>query len=968
MKRIFCLLLLFSNLAFGQNTIGLPEITNYSKQAYGAGAQNRQIRQDRNGVLYFANNEGLVTFDGNAWKTYPLPNKSIIRSLEFSPDNRLYVGGQDELGYFLPDKLGRLSFNSLKNLIPVGERSFTDVWEIYFYQGKAFFQTSSKIFELDKGRCTVYKSTHWRFITVYNNELIAQDYTNGLLKYANGVWTPFLKVSPLPKDCFASSMISIGKDSALLTTVKHGVYIYTSNELTQLQSPALASIAGKFISGAALVNDNHIALTTNLEGCFIIDKSGALIQSFARKEGLQNNNILDVFLDREKNIWLGLDNGIDFIAYNNAIKHIYPDLQNEGSGYASAIYNNKLYLGTSNGLYTVPVNSSAPVDLSYLKGFFQPVKNTSGQVWNLSEVNGQLLLGHNDGAFLINDNTASVIDNTTGFWGFLPLYNVLPSSIIVAGTYQGINFYNYVNGKFINNNSHAHFESARFVVIDKNAIWIAHPYKGIYQVTFDGAAKPVIKQFTKREGVTSVNGNYIFKIGGRIILCGESGIFEYNAAKNKFEPSGYYNGLLGGKQVRYLKEDGAGNVWFVFDKTIGVIDKEESKPKVLYLPELTNKFVSGFELIYPVNNNNVFIGGEKGFYHINYSLYKKNSYPIQVKISSVTANGAADSVLFGGYFKEVNGRQTQQEAVKVKHSLNSFHFSFSSPVYAQQSTITYSFFLRGFDAKWSEFAKRTEKEYTNLPAGNYVFEVKAKNNLGTESAVSSFAFTVLPPWYQTAPAYLLYFMACCVLLYFLFRYQKNKFKRQRQKYEIEQKRVQYLHQLELEKTEKEIVKLKNEKLEAEIAHQNTALASSAMHLVQKGELLTSLKEELKRLNKDVEDEKTAHNVKKIIKVLGDDDRMDKDWEHFSHHFDKVQSDFLSRLKKLYPALSPSELKLSAFLRMNLSSKEIAQLMNISVRGVEISRYRLRKKLQIPPKADLFDFLMSLQLPEPNVPN
>ncbi len=965
MKRIFYLLLLLSGNAFCQNTIGLPEITTYTKQVYGAGAQNRQIRQDRNGLMYFANNEGLVSFDGNSWKTYPLPNKSIIRSLEFGPDNRLYVGGQDELGYFFADKLGMLSFHSLKNLIPEEDRSFTDVWEIYFYQGKAFFQTSNKIFELDKNQCTVYKSTHWRFITLYNNELIAQDFTNGLLKYVNGVWTPFLKDGALPKDCYASSLINIGRDSALLTTVKHGVFIYANKQLKRVQSPALNFISGKFISGAALVNDQHIALSTNLQGCFIIDKKGALIQSFGRKEGLQNNNILDIYLDRDKNIWLGLDNGIDFIAYNNAIKHIYPDLQNEGSGYASIIYNDKLYLGTSNGLYNLPITSNSPADLSYVKGFFEPVKNTSGQVWNLSEVNGQLLLGHNDGSFLIKENNASVIDNTSGFWGFFPFYNVLPSSLIVAGTYQGINFYTYSDGKVINKNRNAHFESARFVVVENNTIWIAHPYKGIFRVTINAKGNPEVKQFTKKEGLNSVNGNYVFKVGGRIVLTGESGIYEYNSAKGLFEPSGYYNALLGGKHIRYLKEDGAGNVWFVFDKIIGVIDKEAKKHRVLYLPELTNKFVSGFEHVYPVNINNVFIGGEKGFYHINYALYKKNSYQIQVRINNVTANGQTDSVLFGGYFKEVNGQQSQQEPITVKHSLNSFHFNFSSPVYAQQSTITYSFFLKGYDAKWSDYAKRTEKEYTNLPAGQYVFEVKAKNNLETESAISQFAFRVLPPWYQTFPAYAFYLLLFAFLIYLLIGYQKKKFKNQQHKYEEEQKRLQYLHHLEIEKTEKEIVKLKNEKLEAEIAHQNTALASSAMHLLQKGELLTNLKEELKRLTKDVEDEKTAHNFKKMIKVLGEDDRMDKDWEHFAHHFDKVQSDFLSGLKKIYPALSPNELKLSAYLRMNLSSKEIAQLMNISVRGVEISRYRLRKKLQIPPKTDLFDFLISLQLPAPN---
>ncbi|HEX6180787.1 MAG TPA: two-component regulator propeller domain-containing protein, partial [Chitinophagaceae bacterium] len=397
-----------------QNTIGLPDIVNYSKQVSRAGAQNRQIRQDRKGVLYFANNEGVLTFDGIKWKIYPLPNKSIVRSIEFGPDNNLYVGGQDEFGYFAPGNSGQLEYHSLKSLIPAADRSFTDVWDIIFYRDWVFFETSTKIFQLNDKHCTVYKSTHWRFMASYGDRLIAQDHEKGLLSFQNGVWAPFLKVNQLPQDCFATSLTGIGKDSALMTTVKNGMFILSGDKLTRFQTPVVEHIAHKNISSAAMVNENHIAVATNLDGCYILDKKGNLVQSFSRKEGLQNNNILSVFLDREKNLWLGLDNGIDFIAYNNAVKHIYPDYLNEGSGYAAAIHENELYIGTSNGLYKIPLYDVA--DLSYVKGNFHPVNNTQGQVWNLSEVNGKLLMGHHDGSFIIENNSATGIDKTSGFW------------------------------------------------------------------------------------------------------------------------------------------------------------------------------------------------------------------------------------------------------------------------------------------------------------------------------------------------------------------------------------------------------------------------------------------------------------------------------------------------------------------------------------------------------------------------
>ncbi len=524
MKKIIAAvsLLLVFNYGLCQNTIGLPDIISYSKQFYKAGAQNRQVRQDKNGILYFANSEGLLSFDGIHWKIYPLPNKSIVRCLEFGPDNKLYVGGQDEFGYFSPAPNGELTYHSLKHLVPEKERSFTDVWEIYFFGERAFFQTSNKIFHVTGKNCSIYSSIHWRFITVCNNRLIAQDFNKGLLSFENGSWTPFLKQSELPPDYFATSLTSIGQDSALLTTVKDGVFLLTGNNIRKLRSPFLDSITETHISAAVSVNKDHIALATNLEGCYIIDKKGALIQSFSRREGLQNNNILDIFLDEEKNLWLGLDNGIDFIAYNNAVKHIYPGYLNEGSGYAASVYNNQLYLGTSNGLYKTTLYPGT--DLSFIKGVFDLVANTKGQVWNLSTVNGHLLMGHHDGAFVIEHNQAKVIDNTSGFWTFLPFYNVLPSAVMIAGSYQGINFYDYKEGKFTDKHVVAHFESARFVCMENDNIWISHPYKGIYRVRLDGNVTE-IKPYGAPQGVPAVNGNYIFKIRNSIVLTTESGIF-----------------------------------------------------------------------------------------------------------------------------------------------------------------------------------------------------------------------------------------------------------------------------------------------------------------------------------------------------------------------------------------------------------------------------------------------------------
>jgi DNA-binding CsgD family transcriptional regulator len=192
------------------------------------------------------------------------------------------------------------------------------------------------------------------------------------------------------------------------------------------------------------------------------------------------------------------------------------------------------------------------------------------------------------------------------------------------------------------------------------------------------------------------------------------------------------------------------------------------------------------------------------------------------------------------------------------------------------------------------------------------------------------------------------------------RWYKRKLSLQQAKHEEEQKRLQYIHDLEISKSENELVVLRNQKLEAEINLMNSELASAAMHLVKKGELLTKSKEELSKAIRVVEQPEAVSELKKMMRNLNEDEKMDKEWENFSRHFDKVHSDFLSALKSKHPSITQNELKLCAYLRMNLSTKEIAQLSSISVRGVEISRYRLRKKLGIPNETNLVDYLITFK--------
>jgi ligand-binding sensor domain-containing protein/DNA-binding CsgD family transcriptional regulator len=958
--RKLLLLLCFPLSICGQNTIGLPDVINYSKQMYSAGLQNWDIKQDRNGILYLANNEGLLSFDGRYWNLYPLPNKTIVRSVEITADGRIYAGGQDELGYFYPGNNGRLEYQSLTELIPAKDRVIGDVWDIVAFQGSIFFRSASKIVRFTGKSVAIFKApSEWAFMAACNGRLYAQDFTTGLMWFDNGKWAPLAPDNVLPTTDPVTALLPIGKDTALITTLKNGFYSLSATGIAKLAYNNSALFENDRIYAATIINTEWVALATNNSGVYITDHRGNIIQRFSRTEGLQHNNVLSIFPDRQGNIWLGLDNGIDMVAYNSAVKQVRPFLQ-DGSGYTSLIYNNRLYAGTSSGLFSVELQ---PVkDLSFSRGDFLPVSNTRGQTWSLAEINGQLLLGHHEGAFAIRNNTAVSISSGNGFWNFLPMSGTFPSPQVLAGNYRGLAFFNYNNGSFAPAlQLPGYIESCRFTVMDgEGNIWVSHPYRGVYKLHQAPADTGwMVKLYVDKEGLPSTLNNHVYKIKNELLVASEKGIYIYNKAKDRFEPSPYYQKLLGGLSVRYLKEDAAGNIWFIHEKKLGIIDFSAKEPAIIYLPELNNKMLSGFEFIYPVNQNNIFVGGEKGFFHINYEKYRQAITGLKVQVRTVRVLGKTDSLLFGGYTRDTSLAQLQDAVPQIDNGWKTIRMEFSSSLFDYQANLEYSYRLKGFDYNWSEWSHRTEKEYTNLPAGSYTFEVKVRNNFGSESAIAAYTFVTLPPWYLTVWAKLLYMLLFFTAIYLVFRWQQKKFRLQQAKYEAEQKKLQYIHELERSKTEGELAALRNEKLEAEINFKNSELASSAMHLVKKGELLSKVKGELAQVMKGFDNAQAAAELKKMIKTLNEDDHIDQEWEKFAHHFDKVHSDFVLQLKDKHPTITPNELKLCAYLRMNLSTKEIAQLMNISVRGVEISRYRLRKKLAITSETNLFDYLINL---------
>ncbi|MBI5370669.1 MAG: transcriptional regulator [Sphingobacteriales bacterium] len=948
-----------------QNTIGLPRILNYKKNEFHAGSQTWDIRQDKYGRMYFANNEGLVTFDGSYWKTYPQPNKTILRSIAIEND-RVYAGGQDEIGYYKPDNQGVLRYFSIKQLIPEPYTKFADIWDIEVYKGSVFFRSWEWIFEYKDDAIKVHPPVSgWQILKKTGDKLIAQDFQKGLYQFEGGVWKPLL-ASGFPHGVITGIVTSSSGD-LLISTHRNGIFSFSNGSLQPWKTQADPLFLKHNIYSFERINaDEYVAGTVSM-GCIIINNHGQVVQYLGTPEGLQNNNILSVYIDNEKNLWTGLNNGISFIAYNAAIKYIKPGRLNEVTGYSTLLFNNRLYIATSDGAYSLPVNGPAP-DLSFVKGDFSPVKNTSGQTWRVAEVNGRVLLGHHNGCYDITNSETRQLTTETGAWIFLPASPIQPSANVLMGTYAGLSILNFKGAGFTGGHPlKGDYISLRFLATDnKNIIWASHPYRGVFKIIpGPDSTSYSTTIYTQKDGLPSGFRNHVFRINNRVVVGTEKGVYEFNDASGKFVPSPSLYPIFGNRWIQYLAEDKEGNLWFCSDKMIGVAVLSDSagqkKYTITYFPELTGKILSGFESIYPYSDENIFISSEEGIIHLNFSKYIANNKKITPLLTQVKLLGEKDSIVFGGYPVTYTGAGGNKKPAAGFLPLfsgknNSFHFEYSATAFSLRENIEYSYRLEGYEHNWSAWSAKTEKDYTNLPSGSYTFHIRAHDNLGNESEPLHYSFRVLPPWYKSTLAYLIYTLLLASLVFALYKWQRRKFHQQEEQFAEEQRKLKYVHQLEMEQTEKEIIKLQNEKLTSEILSKQKKLADVSLHLAERGDALIKVKDELQKLYKKTGGD---HDVKKALHLVNDIEESESNWEQFASHFDEINNNFLKKLKSRFPSLTNTDLKVCTYLQLKLSSKEIAQLLNISVRGVEISRYRLRKKLQVPTEQSINDYFNSL---------
>jgi hypothetical protein len=644
-------------------------------------------------------------------------------------------------------------------------------------------------------------------------------------------------------------------------------------------------------------------------------------------------------MDKSSNLWIGNDYGIDFIPITSPLTWLDERYGIEGGVYSTTVMNNNLYISTNRGIYYNKWESGN------IEGDFKIIEDFKGETWTSYPLFNNILFGQHQQSFILEGNQTRKISDENGGWIFWE--DAEHPGLVFEGIYNGIIVYNIVNNSLVFRNKISGFEiSTRLIVKDDEGYyWLARPYKGIYQFRLNEKATGIAEYnfFSVESGCPK--NIYVYKMGRDIIFPAQNGIYQFNKRTNTFVIDEKYTAIFNSpNQVVGLTEDELGNIWYFKDQVPSFLKKTPQGYLSISYPELfklQSILIPGYEKIYPYNLNSIFIHTTNGLAHFAPSLSKRKPVAYNAIINEVKCS-SNDSVLYHGFAHNAKQRKA------LPFAMNAIYFNFSATFFEVPEKIVFKYRLQGFENEWSDWTEKNYKEYTNLWEGEYAFDVIAKNYMGQESQHAVFNFTILPPWYRSKWAYIAYLFVTASLIYFVIRTINHKF--------IKQKiSIETVKEHEIRKQQKEYTE---DLLQAEMEKKNLELASIAMQIAAKNDVLTEVLHSLNTISPKVDPEARKLLEDLIRKTQGNIDN-DSDWDRFLDYFDKVHDNFLTKLQRRFNDLTATDLKLCAYLRMQLSSKEIADLMNISQRGVEKARYRLRKKFNIDPTIDLYHFIISL---------
>lgn len=891
----------------------LPFVENYSKSNYQGDNQIWNVVQGKDNAMYFANNHYLLRYDGVIWEKYTLPNKTIIRSIMIEGD-KIYSGSYKEFGYWYR-KEGKMHYVSItKKLRLFDEKDNEEIWKIFRFNGSIYFQSFNDVFIYDGKHI---QKIRFPFLISYcfvvDKNLYVASVEKGVFKM-NGSRIANPKRWNILKKSVVHAMEKY-QNKTYIFTQKKGIFIVENGGLKPWNNPLNETLKAATINVAKFIKNNKLVVGTGNKGVFIYDFKTDSYKNIDRNNVLMNNSILSIGLDKENDLWLGLDNGIAHVEVNSPISIFYDNSGILGSVYSVATTKKGFLIASNHGVF------------EFDSGKFKMMPNTQGQAWNITKIDNKYIIGHNDGTFCYDNGTLVKINTISGGW------NLSKSSInntSFQSTYSGILVYDDISKpteyKIIKDIS----KPIKYVAQNKkNEIFAADNYRGLYRVLYnDDYQTTKVENITQQSKIDNDFGVKIFEFRKEILFLINNSWYTYNSITNKLEENELFNSN--------------------FKDITDVVAIDEDHFMVLQDGILYHIYANGNKFIWNIIQTKYYKGK---LINDNLRIFKtQNHYLLNLDDGFISL--------------QLKYENRQNPNVKIEAFNNGNLLSSNSKIkYNTELKVNVISGIYGASKPNLFYKINKNKEFipisdglivlNNLSSGYHSVMVY-KHDGANYDKVSSLDFKVAEPWYFSFWMILLYLLLIGIVLFLYYKWNKLRYIEKLKLQAEELKHQREILEMEL-KAENELNMQEYEKhiLELELQTKSSEVAGKSLSIAKQSEMIENIQN---ILDSEKDFNKLKSEIKKAIKI----NEVNKhEWETFETNLNQIHNEFIINLSKKFPNLTPKDIKLCIYLKMNLSSKEIAPLMNISFRGVELHRYRLRKKLNLSQEENLSKFLLNV---------
>lgn len=900
----------------------VPFFRNFAPSDYDAMSQNWSVAQDSLGYIYVGNNACLLRFNGKGWeKFFPLGDRkeAVIRSL-YADDSRerIYVGSFREFGFLEYDAMGNLAYTSLYEKLEAPPDENEDIWYITRWGKHVFFVyfTSYYIYDTENGQLHREVAPTSYFYSQGDRMVLSS--ASGAARGYDGRSFSFSPV-PLPSSCERIVKMFPGPSEGSRWAVSADKGLFLLEEGKAARRVDKLKNAWDVANRAIQCADGTIVVGFLSGGVSAFGPSGEVLWHFSSENGLQDNTVLSLLEDKEGNIWCALDKGVSVI-FKDGDRMLSLDSYNLGKISVSLWDGTHLFVGSNQGLSKFEMDEQS-LRTRKVAGYFP-----NSQLWSLHAEDGNIFVGENGGAYLVDRGRMRWLSSAPG--GTAPRILRLRNGaeVLVQGSFTFLYVYERERDTWrLSHQVEGFMRPVRHLEVDYlGNIWLEHMYEGLFKLVLSEDGRRVAE-----EQYFPLNGAKLCKMGGRVLFHNQEGFWFYderNAGMAPFEPLRQFRCrrvIPAGKDLYWLvRQSDALLLRFHLDEA-AVVDRLDFGSLNVSLTDL-------FESIIPLSDNRFLFGVENGFL--------VHALPDSRENAQAKLRFSAVSVLDSG---QPGQSPLSGERLSLPNR-GSFSLSMAvSGVKYLNPDVRYE--LVPYDYQPRVLGADMRVSYVHLPAGSYTFRAWLAD--APDASRIELPIVVKPSVFASVPAIVLYFLlgiGTVAGIIWLLRRRMDK----------------QLRRMEQEK-EKELLSLRNEQLEASILLKSKELATYSLIEARRNQVFDKLKENLSRIRyqKDGVISKTEYEA--LQTIIREGEFSQSSWEHFYSTFDLIHKSFFRTLQQRHPDLTSGDLRICAYLRLNMSTKELSSVMGVSLKGAEAAKYRLRKKLSLPSDVSLSEYLSSI---------